>query len=155
MLNVPEKMIETRLENLQNRIKELEDELKKKEQRKSFSEVNSLLDNIIEYPDFRFLCATVEAELEKLRELGDILKDRAKDAISLLFTIDGDKITVLCVVGRDLIDKFNAGKIVKAVSQELNGKGGGRADSAMGGGKNPEKLSELIPRLPDIIRSTL
>jgi len=101
-------MIETRLENLQNRIKELEDELKKKEQRKSFSEVNSLLDNIIEYPDFRFLCATVEAEPEKLRELGDILKDRAKDAISLLFTIDGDKITVLCVVGRDLIDKFNA-----------------------------------------------
>ena len=155
MLNVPEKMIETRLENLQNRIKELEEELKKKEQRKSFSEVNSLLDSVIEYPDFRFLCATVEAEPERLRELGDLLKDRARDAISLLFSIDGDKITVLCVVGRDLIDKFNAGKIVKAVSQELNGKGGGRADSAMGGGKNPEKLSELMPRLPDIIRSTL
>ena len=155
VLNVSEKMLETKLETMQNRIKELEEELKKKEQRKSFSEVNSLLDNIIEYPDFRFLCATVEAEPEKLRELGDILKDRAKDAISLLFTIDGDKITVICVVGRDLIDKFNAGKIVKAVSQELNGKGGGRADSAMGGGKNPEKLSELIPHLPDIIRSTL
>ena len=155
MLNVPEKMIETRLENLQNRIKELEEELKKKEQRKSFSEVNSLLDSVIEYPDFRFLCATVETESERLRELGDLLKDRAKDAISLLFTIEGDKITILCVVGRDLVDKFNAGKIVKAVSQELNGKGGGRADSAMGGGKNPEKLSELMTRIPDIIRSTL
>jgi alanyl-tRNA synthetase len=155
MLNVPEKMIETRLENLQNRITELEDELKKKEQKNSSFEVDRLLDKIAEYPDFRLLCATVEAEPEKLRELGDILKDRAKDAISLLFTIDGEKITVLCVVGRDLMDKFNAGKIVKAVSQKLNGKGGGRADSAMGGGKNPEKLSELMPRIPDIVRSTL
>jgi alanyl-tRNA synthetase len=140
---------------MQNRIKELEEELKKKEQRQSFADVDKLLDKIVEYPDFSLLCTTVETEPERLRELGDLLKDRAKDTISLLFTIEGDKITILCVVGRDLVDKFNAGKIVKAVSQELNGKGGGRADSAMGGGKNPEKLSELMPRIPDIIRSTL
>lgn len=155
VLNVSEKMLETKLETMQNLIKELEEELKKKEQRQSFADVDKLLDKIVEYPDFSLLCTTVETEPERLRELGDLLKDRAKDTISLLFTIEGDKITILCVVGRDLVDKFNAGKIVKAVSQELNGKGGGRADSAMGGGKNPEKLSELMPRIPDIIRSTL
>ena len=37
-----------------------------------------------------------------------------------------------------------AGKIVNELSQKLGGKGGGKPDFAMGGGKEPAKLAEVI-----------
>ena len=105
--------------------------------------------------DFRLLSAVVEADPAKLRELGDILKDRAKDAVSVLFVRNGDKVSILSVVGAGLKEKFHAGNIVKTVSQLMGGKGGGRADSAMGGGSNPEKIAEIREKLPEIIREIL
>lgn len=45
--------------------------------------------------------------------------------------------------------------IVNAVASELGGKGGGRPDSAMAGGTNPEKLPLIVQRLPELILGTL
>jgi alanyl-tRNA synthetase len=38
----------------------------------------------------------------------------------------------------------NAGKIIQTLAAALDGKGGGRPDSAMGGGKNTAKLAEVL-----------
>jgi alanyl-tRNA synthetase len=39
---------------------------------------------------------------------------------------------------------FQAGKIVSELSAKLGGKGGGKPDFAMGGGKEPAKLAEVL-----------
>lgn len=154
-LQVPEKALEQKLEGLQNRVSELEQHLKKLEAGQSGAEAQKLLGQIKDMGDFRLLSAVVEADPAKLRELGDILKDRAKDAVSVLFVRNGDKVSILSVVGAGLKEKFHAGNIVKTVSQLMGGKGGGRADSAMGGGSNPEKIAEIREKLPEIIREIL
>ena len=154
-LQVPEKALEQKLEGLQNRVSELEHQLKKLEAGQSGAEAQELLSQIRDMGDFRLLSAVVEADAAKLRELGDILKDRAKDAISVLFARNGDKVSIVSVVGPGLKERFHAGNIVKTISQHLGGKGGGRPDSAMGGGSNPEKIAEISEKLPQIIQELL
>ncbi|MBW6513383.1 MAG: alanine--tRNA ligase [Candidatus Syntrophosphaera sp.] len=154
-LHVPEKQLEAKAEALTARIHELEQRLKQSEAQKSSSEAGELLDRIESLDGFKLLKAQVSAEGGKLRELGDSLKDRAKDAISLLFSLSGDKVTILCVVGSDLQSRFHAGRIVSAVAARFDGKGGGRPDSAMAGGSGPDRLPAVLEDLPAIIKSTL
>jgi alanyl-tRNA synthetase len=62
----------------------------------------------------------------------------------------------LCVaVAKDLTSRIRAGDIVKALAAIVGGGGGGKADLAQAGGKNPDKLPEAIGKAPDIVRSLL
>jgi len=152
-LHVPEKMLDTKLEALQNRVLELEQQLKRLDAQQCGAEAAELIRGTLDLGDFKLLSVKLDADAAKLRELGDSLKDHAADAIALLFSVSAGKVTLLCVVGEALRPKFHAGNIVKAVSARLEGKGGGRPDSAMGGGSRPELLDSVIADLPQIIRS--
>ena len=55
----------------------------------------------------------------------------------------------------DLTAKLNAGKIVGAVSKDVGGKGGGRADMAQGGGSLPGELDAALARVADLVRSSM
>ncbi len=155
LLHVPEKMLDTKVEALQSRVHELEQQIKQLDAQKSSAEAAELLSGIKDLGDFQLLSVKLEADAARLRELGDYLKDKARNAVTLLFAVSENKVTVLCLVGETLRPKFNAGTIVKSVSALLEGKGGGRPDSAMGGGTRPDKLDEVIQTLPQIIRGTL
>ncbi len=73
--------------------------------------------------------------------------------IAVLFNLYQDKLNILCVVSADLIPKYNAGKIVAKLANELKGKGGGRTDIAMAGGKDIANLASVMEKVPEIIAS--
>jgi alanyl-tRNA synthetase len=58
---------------------------------------------------------------------------------------------LLCVVTKDLTDRYNAGKIVGEIAPIVGGKGGGRPDMAQAGGSMPEKLGEALGRMEEIL----
>ncbi|MDD4277864.1 MAG: DHHA1 domain-containing protein, partial [Candidatus Cloacimonetes bacterium] len=87
-----------------------------------------------------------------LKAFSDGLKDKLRDQIAVILCKKADKLSLLTVVGRELQGVYHAGNIVKAIAATLDGKGGGRADSAMGGGNNPGDLEPLIARIPEIIK---
>jgi alanyl-tRNA synthetase len=69
--------------------------------------------------------------------------------------LDG-KASVIAVVTDDLISRgIQAGNIVKAVAQLVGGGGGGRPHLAQAGGKFPEKISEALAQVPEIVRAQL
>lgn len=70
-----------------------------------------------------------------LREMVDDLKNRIGSGVVLLGTNNGDKSTLVAGVTNDLTSQFKAGDIVNAAAATLGGKGGGRPDMAMAGGK--------------------
>jgi alanyl-tRNA synthetase len=154
-LNVPENMLESKVDTLLEQMRDMDDKLKQLDAQKSSSEAENLLSGLQDHGDFKLLAARVSAKAAKLRELGDCLKEKAKDAVSILFSVSGEKVSILCVVGKDLLPRYNAGRIVKAVASELGGKGGGRPDSAMAGGSGAENIPNLMDKLPDIIKSTV
>ncbi len=91
-----------------------------------------------------------------LRKMGDFIRDREPKAVAVLATTMGEKITLLAVCGKEAIAAgIKAGMLVKEVSAVCGGSGGGKPDSAMGGGKDMSKLDDALAIVDDFVLSHL
>ncbi|HWS43480.1 MAG TPA: alanine--tRNA ligase [Pseudoflavonifractor sp.] len=100
--------------------------------------------------------AVGEADANNLRAMGDRLRDKASNLVGVLATVAEDKVTFLAVCGKEAVAKgVKAGDIIKAVTAIAGGSGGGKPDSAMGGGKDPSKLEEALAAVDGLVRSRL
>ena len=73
-----------------------------------------------------------------LRALVDQFRDKLKEKTIVVLASQADGKVSLCVgLTKDLVDRYDAGKIVKELAPEVGGSGGGRADFAQAGGTNP------------------
>ena len=86
-----------------------------------------------------------------LREFGDKLRDRLASGIILLGSHAGDRALLLCMVTKDLSDRFHAGNIVRELAPVVGGKGGGRPDMAQAGGTQPENMDLLLAKFEELI----
>ncbi len=87
-----------------------------------------------------------------LRKMGDFIRDREPKAVAVLATTQGEKITLLAVCGKDAIASgMKAGMLIKEVSAACGGSGGGKPDSAMGGGKDLTKLDDALALVDDFV----
>ena len=95
--------------------------------------------------------------LEKaaLRDLADSLRDRVSSGVVLLASANDDKVALVVSVTKDLAGRLHAGKIVKEIAPIVGGTGGGRADFAEAGGKQPQKIDELLARSQEVVTRML
>ncbi len=106
----------------------------------------------------RVITAKVDtSEKDDLLHLADIFKSQAAPAVGVLLSVNGEKVNLLTVVTDDVVKAKNlkAGDIVKEISAQIGGQGGGRPNLAFGGGKNSEKVNQVLTDLPEIIRKFL
>ena len=97
-----------------------------------------------------------EADAQRLRQMGDILKDREPNVVAVLAAVSGEKITFLCVCGKEAVKKgIKAGDIIKQVSAIAGGSGGGKPDSAMGGGKDPLMVDNALAMVDNVVSMKL
>ena len=88
-----------------------------------------------------------------LRSAGDQLRDKAENVVAVLCAENGEKITFLAVCGKKAVASgVKAGELVKLVTGITGGSGGGKPDSAMGGGKDSSKLSEAMAAVEKKLR---
>ena len=106
---------------------------------------------------FHVITANVpDADAGKLRQLGDLLRDKAPDVVGVLSTVNDGKITFLAVCGKDAVAKgMKAGELVKLACTCCGGSGGGKPDSAMGGGKDVNKLDDALALVDDYVASKI
>ena len=91
-----------------------------------------------------------------LRKMGDFLKDKAHDVVALLAAVQDGKITINAVCGKDAIAKgIKAGDIIKNLAPICGGKGGGKPDSAMGGGTDVMKIDDMMAALDDFVAANV
>ena len=97
-----------------------------------------------------------DTDAAALRSLGDVLRDKDKAVVALLASVNGDKISYLCVCGPEAVAAgIKAGDVIRHVTAITNGKGGGKPDSAMGGGSDLTKLDESLAALEPFVSSKL
>ena len=94
---------------------------------------------------FKLLVAQLEgADVKTLRDTMDKLKDKLKSAVVVLGVVDGIKVQIAVGVTPDCTDRVKAGELVNFVAGQVGGKGGGKADMAMAGGNDPDKLAGAL-----------
>ena len=87
-----------------------------------------------------------------LRQMGDFLRDKEPALVAVLASTNEEKISFLAVCGKQAIAKgIKAGELVKSVCTICGGKGGGKPDSAMGGGKDMLKLDDALAAVDDFV----
>ncbi len=100
--------------------------------------------------------AVVDADAGKLRQMGDTLRDKDPRVVAVLSTVNDGKITFLAVCGKEAVASgVRAGDLVKLVCTTCGGSGGGKPDSAMGGGKDVSKIDDALAQVDDFVASKL
>ncbi len=89
---------------------------------------------------------------DDMRKMGDFLRDKDQSVVALMASVNEGKITFLAVCGKEAVAKgVKAGDIIKTIAPICGGKGGGKPDSAMGGGSDLLKLDDALAALDDFV----
>ncbi len=94
-------------------------------------------------------------EKEALRNLADSLKAQIKSGVVVIASEQEGKVQVVVAVTPDLTGRIKAGQIVKQIAPIVGGGGGGRPDFAEAGGKQPEKIDEMLRASEQVVAQLL
>jgi alanyl-tRNA synthetase len=97
------------------------------------------------------------ADMDKdaLRGLADSLKAKITSGIVVLASSSDGKVQIVVAVTPDLTGRIKAGQVVKEIAPIVGGNGGGRADFAEAGGKQPDRIDEMLAATEGVIARLL
>ncbi|MGE4277872.1 MAG: alanine--tRNA ligase, partial [Lawsonibacter sp.] len=138
-------------------LRQLNHTVEKFKSREAVSEAERFLFAAHEVGDLKVLTAVVpDADADRLRKMGDFLRDKDSSVVAVLAAVNGEKITFLAVCGKEAVAKgVKAGDIIKQVSAIAGGSGGGKPDSAMGGGKDPLMVDNALAMVDNVVSMKL
>ena len=146
-----------RMEQQASEMKQLRQALDKFKAEASLGEAKQFLAAAKTVKGLHVLTATREGlDANALRKMGDFLRDKDPTVVGVLASISEEKVTFLAVCGKEAVAKgVKAGDLVKLVSGICGGKGGGKPDSAMGGGSDLLKVDDALAAVDDFVSEKL
>jgi len=96
-----------------------------------------------------------DLDKDALRGLADSLKEKIKSGVVVLASATDGKVQIVVAVTSDLTSRVKAGQIVKEIAPIVGGGGGGRPDFAEAGGKQPEKIDEMLAASEQVVAKIL
>lgn len=105
----------------------------------------SLLESATDINGIKVLIANVAGtESKALRGMVDDLKNKMGSGVIALGVANGDKVSLIAGVTKDLVGRVKAGELVNHMAAQVGGKGGGRPDMAQAGGSEPQNLDAAL-----------
>jgi alanyl-tRNA synthetase len=142
--SAPEKAVE-KVEQLLEKNRTLEKQLERLNSKLASSAGGELSAQAVNVAGVQVLAVKLEdVDTKSLRELADQLKNKLGRCAIVLAIVEGDKVSLIAVVSKDLLGQIKAGELVNHVAIQVGGKGGGKPDLAMAGGNNPSALAEAL-----------
>jgi alanyl-tRNA synthetase len=129
-LNLVLKELSTNIDELPKRIVELKQPSKEalKSFRFEFDQAKlKKIDNCNFYIDF------LDGDIETLKKYGDKIKNTVKEVVVVLYGKFEEKVYILCMVGGNCKNYFNANAIIKKICSKFGAKGGGKELYAQAG----------------------
>ena len=142
-------------DELQEKVNSLIEENKKlKKSSKSKSAKKSVISSEMhEFGDWKLIVEQVDVEDTKdLRSLADEQKNTNEKLCVVIFTESSNKIALVCGVTKNLSESLSAKEVVSELSNQINGKGGGRSDFAQGAGET-DNIKDFVTSIPNSVKS--
>ncbi|MFI3198583.1 MAG: DHHA1 domain-containing protein, partial [Methylococcaceae bacterium] len=140
----PEKAAE-KVEQLLEKTRSLEKQLERLNSKLASSAGGELSAQAVEVAGVKVLAVKLDdVDTKSLRELADQLKNKLGRCAIVLAVVEGDKVSLIAVVSKDLLGQIKAGELVNFVATQVGGKGGGKPDLAMAGGNDPAGLAAAL-----------
>ena len=144
-LNVQPGQLAPRVDQLVVENRNLSQELANLKRELLTVEVENLMEHLEQVGRASFLAHAPTLEAKELRECADILMQKHASLLLVLIGKQEGKCSLLIRVSEDLIGiGVRANELIKEIAPLLGGKGGGKADSAQGGGTEIEKIPEAF-----------
>lgn len=155
--------LKTSQDNLQKRAtdlmaenKTLQKKIKEVQSAGAKTDIDSVIKSAKQIKDVKLLMSSYEdMEDDILRDFAQNIIDKVENAIVVFSNVNSEnqKLTFLCMVSKNLIPKYNAGKIVKEVAMVTGGNGGGKPNMAMAGGKDVSKVQDALSKAEEVVEN--
>ena len=145
-----------KIEGLLEEIKEYKRQIEQFKAKESAGGADDMLKSAEDVNGVHVVTATVtEGDANSLRQLGDLLRDKDSTVVAVIALV-GEKLSLLAVCGKDAVARgIKAGDIIKTIAPIVGGKGGGKPDSAMGGGSDKSKVNEALAAVKPFVAEKL
>ena len=144
--------IAKKAQSLQAELKEARRELDSANSKIAEMKAEALLSGIKQVGAFKLLAARVDMRADAVRALSDSVKSKYPDGVCVFAAVDGEKLNFVAAAGADAVKAgAHAGNILREISAICGGKGGGRPDSAMSGGRDLDKIDDALAQVEIIL----
>ena len=144
--------IAKKAQSLQGEIKEVKRELESANSRIAEMKAESLLSGIREVGAYKLLTARVDMRPDAARGLADTVKAKYPNAVAVFAVVSDGKLNFVAAAGPEAVKAgAHAGNILRDISAICGGRGGGRPDSAMSGGRDLDKIDEALARVEELL----
>ncbi|MDD2301890.1 MAG: alanine--tRNA ligase [Eubacteriales bacterium] len=142
-------------ENMSEEVRRLKKELEQTKLAAATSGVNEMIDRSIDIQGIRLITGKVDnASIGDLRHLSDQIKEQEKGFVLLLAATQEEKAFLLVSVSDDLLERgYHAGNLIKEIAKAAGGSGGGKADMAQAGIKDPARIQEAFQRAKQLLQN--
>ncbi|MFN7685362.1 MAG: alanine--tRNA ligase [Oligoflexia bacterium] len=136
-----------RLDAMSARERELKKTIEQFQAQSAAAEVDTLLEQARDFSGTKLVaasCAPDKDGMKRLRDLSDVLKQKAPNSVIILGMKDpeADKASLIVALGPNAPKKISASDLLKGIAPLIEGKGGGKPDFAQAGGTKPAGLTE-------------
>ena len=114
----------------------------------------SLMDSVKDVGAYKLLTGRLDdVRADAARNLCDNFKAKYENGVVVFAIVADGKLNFVAAAGAAAVKAgAHAGNILKEVSAICGGKGGGRPDSAMSGGKDIDKISEALSKVEELLK---
>ena len=145
-----------RIKNLVDENKNLQKEVKVLKQKLASTAGNEIMQGIIKIGEISLLTKVIEdSDASSLRTIADQIRSKLDNGVFFLVGLNNSKAALVSGVTGQASDKINASHLMKFVSEQVDGKGGGRPDMAQGIANNTDNLESALDSVVEYLNNKL
>lgn len=137
--------------------KALKSELESTKSKMAQNAAGDLMNQVTEVKGVKLLAAKVEGvDMNKLRELGDSLKEKLGEGVLVLASAVNGKVNLVAMASDGaMAEGAHAGNLIKGIAALVGGGGGGRPNMAQAGGKNPAGIEDALAKAGEVLEGQI
>ncbi len=149
--------VEVRAQALTAEVKQAQRDVEALNAKLASSKLDAIINSAVTVGNVRVASAAfTDLSVDSVRTMGEMIKDKYADMVAVLAVVGADKLNFVCACGKQAnASGALAGNVVRKVAELCGGKGGGRPDVALAGGKDADKVPDALKELPTIVEGML